>query len=149
MKISNILYILSQYPLVKSECVCEQPIIISKKNPSTFVCLCNICFNCVNCLCLVESDCKVLMVLDYFGAISNCADSWFPCTCLHESLCISVFLRTGLQLLSLIWYPMLVFESSRISRAIIIGIWVTSHLEVFDLSHLLWVTFAVSFPTKC
>lgn len=98
---------------------------ILKKKVSTFVCLCNIFFNSVNCLCLVESDCKVRMILDYFRDIYNGADSWFLCTCTHESLHISVFLRTGLQLLILIWYLMLVFESSRIARAIVI---VMSHI---------------------
>lgn len=120
-----------------------------KKNPktSTFVCLCNICFNSVNCLCLVGSDRKISIIWDYFGDIYGSADSWF--LYLHKSLQVSVLTKTGLQLLILIWYLMLVFESSRISRAIITGVWVTSHPEVFGLCHLLWVTFTVSFATKC
>lgn len=93
------------------------------KKISTFVCLCNICFNAVNCLCLVETDCKVLMTLDYFWDICGTADSCFLFTCIWEPLCISVFLRTGIKLLILFWYLMLVFESSKIYRAIIIGLW--------------------------
>lgn len=58
----------------------------NKKNPSTFVCLCNICFNSVNCLCLVGSDHKIWMIWDYFGDIYGSADSWFLYLRTHVTL---------------------------------------------------------------
>lgn len=119
----------------------------NKKIPSTFVCLCNICFNSVNCLCLVGSDHKIWMIWDYLGT-SMAVLTLDSSTCAHASLWVSVLTTTGLQLLILIWYLMLVFESSRISRAVITGLWVTSHPEVFGLCLLLWVTFTVSFVTE-
>lgn len=122
---------------------------ILKKSPktSTFVCLYNICFNSVNCLCLVGSDHKILTIWDYFGDIYGSADSWFLYW--HTQVPLSsVLTKTGLQLLILVWNLMLVFESSRISRAIITGVWVTSHPEVFGLCHLLWTTFTLSFATE-
>lgn len=123
---------------------------ILKKNKKTpqhlFVCV-----TFVLTLWIVYAWWEVITKSEWFGIIlgtSMAVLTLDSSTCAHVSLWVSVLTTTGLQLLILIWYLMLVFESSRISRAVITGLWVTSHPEVFGLCLLLWVTFTVSFVTE-